>query len=287
MSHPYREFVDEASRLLDRARALPLGGFEAAARPALAAAAPTVLIFAPHPDDECITGALPLRLRRELAYRVAVVAVTQGSKAARQAPRLLELRGALGFLGFDLITTREGGLTGINLKSRAAGPDAWAEAVAIVVRIIREQRPLAIFVPHDGDSNPTHIGTHYLVADALGRLGGEFGGLVVESEFWGAMADPNLMVQSSSADVGDLVAAISFHVGEVERNPYHVLLPSWMSDNVRRGGELTGGFGGSVPDFNFATLYRLRRWNGRNLEPVLSESLRVPMDGSLATVFGA
>ena len=74
---------------------------------------------------------------------------------------------------------------------------------------------------------------------------------VVETEFWGAMPDPNLMVQSTTADVADLVAALTFHAGEVARNPYHVLLPAWMSDNVRRGGELIGGFGGAVPDFNF------------------------------------
>jgi len=60
--------------------------------------------------------------------------------------------------------------------------------------------------------------------------------------------------------VADLVAAISFHVKEVERNPYHLTLPAWMQDNVRRGGELVGGQGGAVPDFTFAVLYRLRRW---------------------------
>ena len=51
------------------------------------------------------------RLRRELAYRVAVVAVTQGSKVERRAERLAELRDATSFLGFELITTGDGGLT--------------------------------------------------------------------------------------------------------------------------------------------------------------------------------
>jgi N-acetylglucosamine malate deacetylase 1 len=88
--------------------------------------------------------------------------------------------------------------------------------------------------------------------------------LIVETEFWGQMASPNLMVESSVADVADLLAALSFHVGEVRRNPYHLRLPAWLQDNVRRGAELVGGQGGAAPDFNFATLYRLRRWkNGR------------------------
>jgi hypothetical protein len=56
------------------------------------------------------------------------------------------------------------------------------------------------------------------------------------------------------------MTATSFHVGEVRRNPYHVLLPSWMEDNVRRGAELVGGQGQGAPDFIFATVYRLRRW---------------------------
>ena len=273
------------SSLLDRARSLPLGNLAPAVQPPVAGGAPTALVFSPHPDDECITGALPLRLRRELAWHVAVVAVTQGSKVERQSDRLQELRGAMGFLGFELITTREGGLTGINLNRRAADTAAWAEAVAIAVAIIRERKPAVVFMPHESDTNPTHIGTHYLVADALERLGEGFTGLVVESEFWGAMADPNLMIQSSPDDVADLVAALTFHVGEVERNPYHVLLPAWMSDNVRRGGELVGGFGGPVPKYNFATLYRLRRWNGLALAPVLASGMCVPVESDLAAVF--
>jgi LmbE family N-acetylglucosaminyl deacetylase len=285
MSHPYAHFIDEMSRLLDHARTLPLGGLPPVVQPPVVAGAPTVLLFSPHPDDECIVGALPLRIRRELVHHVAVVAVTQGSKVERQAARLQELRGATGFLGFELITTREGGLTGINLKARASNPPAWAESVAVIAAIIRDRRPSIIFMPHEADGNPTHIGTHYLVADALQHAGDAFHGLVVEFEFWGAMADPNLMVQSSAADVADLVAAVGFHVGEVERNPYHVLLSAWMSDNVRRGGELVAGFGNAVPNYNFATLYRMRRWNGRQLEPVMSAGMLVPIDADLATVF--
>ena len=63
-----------------------------------------------------------------------------------------------------------------------------------------------------------------------------------------------------------MMAALSFHVGEVQRNPYHLLVPAWMQDNVRRGGELVGGQGGAAPDFTFATLYRLRRWADGGLQ---------------------
>ena len=77
------------------------------------------------------------------------------------------------------------------------------------------------------------------------------------------------MVESSTTDVADLIAALSFHVGEVKRNPYHIRMPAWLMDNVRRGGELVGGQGGAAPDFRFATLYRLRRWRNGRLENVI------------------
>jgi len=264
MSHPYSTFVQAIADALGSGKSMPCGGFPSAAT-ASSPEAPRVLVFAPHPDDECIIGALPLRLLRERKCRVGVVAVTQGSNLARQSPRLEELRGAVGFLGWDLITTQEGGLMKITPGGREKEPALWAKAVSIIAEILKRERPEIVFFPHDKDWNQSHIGTHLLVVDALKTLGPDFKCTVVETEFWAANTAPNLMVEASVEIVADLVAAISFHAGEVSRNPYHLTLPSWMSDNVRRGGELVGGQGGEVPDFRFATLYRLRSWNGSEL----------------------
>jgi N-acetylglucosamine malate deacetylase 1 len=95
----------------------------------------------------------------------------------------------------------------------------------------------------------------------LRQMPADFSCYLVETEFWGQMDDPNLMVEISSNDLGDLITATTFHVGEVQRNPYHLLLPGWMLDNVRRGSELVGGQGGAAPDFTFAILHRLRKWS--------------------------
>jgi N-acetylglucosamine malate deacetylase 1 len=89
---------------------------------------------------------------------------------------------------------------------------------------------------------------------------------LVETEFWGQMQTPNLMVELSAEVAADLMAATSFHVGEVRRNPYHLLFPAWLMDNVRRGAELVGGQGGAAPAFLFAQLFRLRRWTGSQVE---------------------
>jgi hypothetical protein len=125
-----------------------------------------------------------------------------------------------------------------------------------------------ILFPHDADWNSSHIGTHHLVMDALQTLPASFTCHAVETEFWGAMTLPNLMVEISAQDLGDLITALTFHVGEVKRNPYHLSLTAWMVDNVRRGGEVVGGQGGKAPDFSFATLYRHRKWVNHRLEKV-------------------
>jgi LmbE family N-acetylglucosaminyl deacetylase len=260
MTTPYHRFVSELERLQREGRGLPLGGFPPPRRRALAADAPTVLIFSPHPDDECIIGGLALRLQREAGMRIVNVAVTQGSNKARQDGRWKELTDACNYLGFELVRTAPGGLEGVNVKTRDGDRARWRQSVEIVADIISRHTPAAVFFPHATDWNSTHVGTHYLLADALARQAADFSCQVLETEFWGAMADPNLMVELTAADLGDLMAALSFHVGEVRRNPYHLLVPAWMQDNVRRGAELVGGQGQGAPDFTFCTLYRHRLW---------------------------
>jgi len=264
---PYHPFVSSLSRLCVEAGRLPLGGFTPCPRPELSPEAPAVLVFSPHPDDECIIGGLALRLMREAGMRVVNVAVTQGSNAARQAERLSELQAACDHLGFDLVTTAPGGLTKITPVTRSQASDEWARSVQVIASILKEHQPQVILFPHDADWNGTHIGTHHLVVDALRQMPPNFACFTVETEFWGQMADPNLMVEIGESDLGDLVAALTFHVGEVKRNPYHLSLPAWMMDNVRRA-EIVGGQGSGAPDFRFATIYRLRKWAGGDFQNV-------------------
>jgi LmbE family N-acetylglucosaminyl deacetylase len=279
---PYHDYVSVLARLVREGKSLPLGTFSRPDRPVPAANAPTALIFSPHPDDECIIGALAVRLQREGGYRIVNVAVTQGSNRARQAGRWVELSAACDYLGFELVETVPGGLEKITVTTRQNDQARWQAAVDVIARILRERRPQVVFFPHEADWNSAHIGTHYLLADALGRQSQEFTCTVIETEFWGAMATPNLMVEFSPQDLGDMMAALSFHVGEVERNPYHLLVPAWMQDNVRRGGELVGGQGGAAPDFSFATLYRLRRWARGAFEPAYEGGKNIPASTNAA-----
>ncbi|MCG2659743.1 MAG: PIG-L family deacetylase, partial [Kiritimatiellae bacterium] len=230
--------------------------------------------------------ALPLRLLRERKLNVINVAVTQGSRKDRQDERLAELRQACNYLGWGVLQTAERGLEKINLENREQKPAVWAEMVGVVAEILRKKQPRLIFVPHEKDWNSTHVGTHYLVNDALKTMEESFCCGVCETEFWAPMGNPNLMIESSVADVTDLVTAFSFHVGEVKRTPCHLRLPAWMQDNVRRGGELMSGQGGAAPDYCFATMYRFRNWAHGQFEEIHKAGKQISCNDSLEDLFG-
>lgn len=244
MDRPYGDFLREFSDVLERAERLPRGAAAPAPRPAPKPGAPRALILAPHPDDECIVGTLPLRLQREAGWSVSVVPVTLGSRVERRAGRLEELKAACAYLGWEAREPAEGDI---------------AAAVA-------RAAPALVLYPHADDANTTHREVNRACASALAKLGAGWRGLVAETEYWSTLPDPNLMVEATNETAADLVTALSFHKGEIERNPYHVLLPCWLADGARRGAELVGGQGAAAPGFRYAALYRVSDWDGRALK---------------------
>jgi LmbE family N-acetylglucosaminyl deacetylase len=283
--NPYENFVSEFSRLVQEGKSFPLGGFKPLPHATPAADAPKALFFAPHPDDECIVGGIALRIMREARMNLLNVAVTLGSKKERQAERLAELQHACNYLGFGLLSTGAGGLEKVNPKTREQDPSLWDASVNIIRNILQTHQPRVIMFPHDRDWNSTHIGTNLLIMDALKKMPPEFQCFLVETEFWGQMTEPNLMVEISGQDLTDLITATTFHVGEVKRNPYHLLLPAWMMDNVRRGSELVGGQGGTAPDFTFAALYRLRKWSGGRIEKLFDGGKQISKNTNVGELF--
>ena len=282
--NPYTKFVSSFAKLVVDGKSLPLGGLPPATRPKLAPDAPKALFFAPHPDDETICGGLALRLLREGKWNVIDASVTLGSSLERRAGRLQELKDACGYLGFGLAQLAPNGLDRVSPASRAKDPAAWSKKVEAAVKVLSEHRPRVVFMPHELDWNGTHIGVHYLVMDALKAMT-DLKCYLVETELWGVMQTPNLLVEYSTEQLADLIAATSFHVGEVQRNPYHLLLPALMQDNVRRGSELVGGQGKSAAGFMFAQVYRLRRWNGSQVEDCYSGGRFLPVAENAASLF--
>jgi LmbE family N-acetylglucosaminyl deacetylase len=225
------------------------------AAPALETLPGSCLIFAPHPDDECIVGALPLRLQQEAGWRVGNVAVTLGSNPERRESRWAELIDACAVLGFDCIRVGAEGLTDVRADTAEREPMLWAAHVDTIAFLLAQHHPALVLAPHALDDNPSHRGVYRLVAEALAAA--RLDTVLAHTEFWSTQSAPNALVQTNIADTARLIAALERHTGEIERNPYHLRLPAFLADAVRRGAELVQGAGEAAPDFAFATCYRL------------------------------
>jgi LmbE family N-acetylglucosaminyl deacetylase len=260
-------------RAMEAGKRIPLGP---SAQPLVAPAveapggeALRIVVCSPHPDDEALIGALPLRLRLELGAVVTDCAITFGSKLDQRARRRRELESACRVLGFNLVVANPPlGFDRVTLDNRMNHPAEWAAKVLALSEVLEREDPDVVFAPHSDDFNTAHIGTHYLAVDALGAYleRTRRGPLpFIETEFWHQNSRPNLMVGVSPEVEAILMMATAEHGGEVLRNPYHLRHPGRMIDNVRLGSEVVGGQGGPASAFPFAELYRLAFMVGKDL----------------------
>ncbi|MEM9446010.1 MAG: PIG-L family deacetylase [Verrucomicrobiota bacterium] len=254
---PYLSYVDSIKELYNRAKQLdhqikqPATGTP---NPVTKAnEGPSILLFSPHPDDECITGLLPLRLAQEKRARITNVAVTLGSLAERREERWDELQIACQHLNFQCHR--------LDLKDivKIAQPNnsAWKDTIQSIQNLFTIYKPDGIFCPHPKDAHPTHQAVYQLILESI-RLFPSFTDPLnlFYTEYWSTMEKPNLMIEASNAHLAELIYSLSCHRGEVNRNPYHLTLPAWMMDNTRRGSELLSKPGASHPDLCFSTLYK-------------------------------
>lgn len=212
----------------------------------------TVMILSPHPDDESIIGSLPLRLMHENNAHIINVAVTLGSKVERQKARLRELENACEHLGAELVLLKE----------------EWPKKAKELKSLIQKYQPQVILAPHLKDHHPAHVKTGQLLKRVIKTLG-NIDVLVAWTEFWGQNPKPNILIEVPNDVVELQMQALEKHKGEIERNPYHLRLPAWMMDNVRRGSELIGGKGHGSPAFAFGVIYEwqlIRRGKNKKID---------------------
>lgn len=227
---------------------------------------PCALVFSPHPDDECLMGALPLRLRKEADWQIINVAVTLGSNQERKALRKIELAKSCAVLGFDIAHTSPECLSQVRVETREQQPELWIGMVQEIIKLLKLFRPQAVFLPHEKDGHQVHIGAHFLVMDALAKMPQDFLCNLVQMEYWQPNEHPNLMVALKSEDAALLLKALCCHVGEVSRNVYNLRFPSYMIDNVRRGSERVSGHGAKNAEMDLAMIYRIDRWQNGQIE---------------------
>ena len=281
---------------MQSAKALPASemaeqaGQRAAANPQRTpeASAALCVMVSPHPDDECISGGLPLRLMQESGWRVVNIAVTHGSNPARQLARAVELSAACARIGFESLLLAEHGLTRITLPTRTSDPTHWANCVNLLAEKLAALKPALVLCPHALDAQSTHIGTHHLTLDALAAVSANspgFNTALAFTEYWSTMTHANLLVELTAAQVGDMISALACHVGEVSRNPFHLTVPGWLIDNVRRGGEIVGTSGGKAPDYTFAAIYNVMQWCDGALRTAWSSGRMLGRDASCGDAF--
>jgi len=238
-----------------------------------------VVLCSPHPDDEMLTGVLPLRLLREHGVRVVNLALTLGSNEARQAERWSELLAACAVVGFECLRLCQP--LGFDLKAGDKG-EGWQTVVEGLADFFAQRKPELVFFPHAHDVHPVHIATNRLVSAALAMWTASCQATVkaVETEYWSSMSTPNLLVGVSSEDLARLLAALFCHRGEIARNPYHLTHPARLMDTVRRGVELVKSTALKRPGFVFGELYRLSVWrDGKSRMPTISECWLGPYQG--------
>lgn len=199
----------------------------------------TVMILSPHPDDECIVGSLALRLQKENNAHIVNVAVTLGSNEKRQKARLKELEAACELLEMEIVTLN----------------DDWTKKRKELKSIIQKYQPQIILAPHLKDHHPTHIKTGQLLKKVIDSKSNF---IVAWTEFWGQLEKPNTLVEVPEELLSLQMEALAKHVGEVERNPYHLRLPAWMMDSVRRGSEVISGKGAEAPLIPYGVLYQIQ-----------------------------
>ncbi len=203
-----------------------------------------ILILAPHPDDECLMAGLAIRAKREWGTEVYVLPFSYGSSPDRQAERKRELSHALDSLQFTLIDPR--------------APHFQELESAGILEALQSIKPDALILPHDRDGHGTHIrcalagkrAAEAYVQQSKSSL------TLFESEYWMAMEKPDCLVPLSSEDLIQMGEALLQHKGEVSRNPFHLSLPAFAMEQMRRGSEAVSGMGSKPRDFVFAQLYR-------------------------------
>jgi N-acetylglucosamine malate deacetylase 1 len=267
-------YLNAVVQAVDSGRSVPLGPSASPLTPpavAAAQAAARVIFCAPHPDDESLSGALALRLRLDSGAEVTNVAVTLGRDLAQRARRLRELECACQALDFKLVVPfPPSGFDDVTVPNRDNRPEQWSAKVTALRQIFDRERPDAVFAPHAHDFNTTHVGTHALVIEALGshiEKQNRRPVLVIETEFWHQIERPNLMLGLTPELVARQLVAIGEHGQEMARNPYHLLHPCRLMDNVRRGSEVVGGQGAAARDFTFAELYNVMFMDKSGVRP--------------------
>lgn len=135
----------------------------------VAATTASVLVVAPHPDDESIGCGGAICLHRQRREQVNVVFLTSGERGIHggsdeevRAIRELEARAASEVLGVDHVDFLRRPDLGLSQDIEGCAQD--------LARVIEARPPRIIYLPHPGEAHPDHAATLPIVREALAKL---------------------------------------------------------------------------------------------------------------------
>ncbi len=195
-----------------------------------------VLLVIPHPDDEVTLGAIAFRLSQEHRSKVFVYPFSLGSDEKRQEGRMGELSESLKILGFTLCQDKT-----LN--------DA-----------LQNIRPDLIVSPHFGDQHPTHSATYTVLKKALEEVPNLGKTTWIKGGFWRDSPQVNLAVEITEAQAQVLTRALLCHVGELQRVPYQLRMPSFWVDQVRLASERVMPPGSAALPWLFGQMYEVHTY---------------------------
>jgi LmbE family N-acetylglucosaminyl deacetylase len=177
---------------------------------------------------------------RDAGHRVVNVACGLG-RPAQADRREAELREACLLAGFELRIAEP--------AIAMSASDDRAAARANLLRLIRleldDLRPEVVLSPSPHDRHPAHELVGRAVRDAMGGHAGSprwwMWGL------WSSLPLPTLGTAFGAARLDEIVAALSAHRGELERNDYRRLVGARAEMNATLAPELLFGFGAAAP----------------------------------------
>ncbi len=155
----------------------------------------SVLVIAPHPDDEVIGCGGAIRLRVERGERVSVVFLTSGELGLKHLPREsawkvreTEARKASKILGLAKLHF-------LRQPDWLLGDHASATATALKP-LLEQERPALIYLPHPNDGHPDHQASLPILRAALKRCRGLKPELLAY-EIWTPLATHDIAVDIS------------------------------------------------------------------------------------------
>jgi LmbE family N-acetylglucosaminyl deacetylase len=184
--------------------------------------AQTVLVIAPHPDDEAIGCGGAVCLHRRRGDSVSAVFLTSGELGLKHLPREeawrvreREAEAASGVLGL-------GGITFLRLPDWFLG-ERTAEAAEALRPVLRRAAPGLVYVPHAGEWHPDHRAALAIVRRALKEIPDP--PALRAYEVWTPLAEYD--------DVEDVTPVMSLKLRAVRC--YASQLPTFRYDRAVRG----------------------------------------------------